>query len=226
MLMTRFSPRLLALGPFALGLVVCVGCGQNSDVANQAAPNQPSAQATAATAKGQPADRSAGQPSGSASHHGPSPQEVVSQFLDLVRRGGDSPAAGELLTVKAQAELARIGRSVQPIGSPDAHFDVTRSESVPGEDQSVLVHSVWSEPNRDGTRAKFQVVWAVELEEHGWRISGLAMELEPGAEPTIIDFENGNLMAQLLESPEPEKNPASDGGDALQAVAPASSVTR
>ena len=63
-----------------------------------------------------------------------------------------------------QTELKRIGRTVQPIGSPDARFQVTRAETVPDEQNSALVHSIWSEPNGDGTSSDFQVVWAVEQE--------------------------------------------------------------
>ncbi len=35
---------------------------------------------------------------------------------------------------------------------------------VPDEQNSALVHSIWSEPNEDGTTSDFQVVWAVEQE--------------------------------------------------------------
>ena len=164
----------------------------------------------------------------------PSPIDVVSQFLDRVRRGGQDSDAGILLTQRARSELKRIGRSVQPIGSPDAYFNVTRSEPVPGETESMLVHSIWSEPSSQPTgkigqptgkigqpsgetgqptgeigqptvetgeqpKINYQVVWAVQKEQGQWRISGLAMELQPGQPPTIIDFENGDLMAQLLD---------------------------
>ena len=57
--------------------------------------------------------------------------DVVSQFLDLIRRGGADSGANQLLTQKAQSELARIGRSIQPLGSPDAGFRVTRSGKRP-----------------------------------------------------------------------------------------------
>jgi hypothetical protein len=150
------------------------------------------------------------QPAAKLSEKGsPSPTDVVSQFLDEVRRGGEDSCANDLLTKRAQAELQRIGRSVQPIGSPDAGFLVTRAESVPGEDDSALVHSVWSEPNADGSKSEFQVVWAVQQEPAGWRISGLAMELASDQAPVIIDFENGELMAKLLASPDFERKNAS-----------------
>ncbi len=176
-----------ALNRFCLLLVpgilssCLVGCGSSSDVAQT--PEQTADSTEVAQAE-------------------ESPVEVVSQFLDRVRRGGDGAAAGHLLTEKAQSELERIGRSVQPIGSPDARFDVSRSQDVPGEPDSALVHSVWSEPTGDGSNAEYQVVWAVERDPVQWRISGLAMEIEPGQSPEIIDFEDGELMAQLLTASE------------------------
>ncbi len=162
--------------------------------------------------------------------------EVVSQFLDRVRRGGDDGAAGNLLTKKAQSELERIGRTVQPIGSPDAHFDVSRGEVVPDQPGAALVHSVWSEPNGDGSRAEYQVVWAVEQDPEAWRISGLAMEFEPGQPPEIIDFEDGERMARLLTASEqPASQPNADesptdgataGGSPSQAAAGEPPMTR
>ena len=47
------------------------------------------------------------------------------------------------------------------------------------------------------------------------------MEEKPGAEPQIIDFENGAMMAQLLTEPEP---PAAQTASATQA-APATQTT-
>lgn len=174
-----------------LGFLLIIGCGPGTQVAEKPplAPQNPAA----------PSDKGV-----------PSPTDVVSQFLDEVRRGGEDSRANELLTQRARAELQRIGRSVQPIGSPDAGFQVTRAESVPGEANSALVHSVWSEPNPDGTRSDFQVVWAVQQEPAGWRISGLAMELEPGQTPMVIDFENGKLMAKLLAGPDFDQKNDSD----------------
>ena len=186
-----------------LASVVCLGCGQSSDNAQtaQTTPSTPQATLTAvATA---------------------SPTDVVSQFLDEVRRGGANSAAGNLLTQRAQAVLKKIGRTVQPLGTPDAKFEVTRGQQVPGDENAVLVHSIWTEPHADGTKSQFQVVWAVQKEAAGWRISGLAMEEKPGAEPQIIDFENGAMMAQLLTEPEP---PAAQTASATQA-APATQTT-
>lgn len=155
--------------------------------------------------------------------------DVVSQFLDLVRRGGVDSGASTLLTAKAQSELNRIGRTVQPIGSPDARFVVTRAESLPENPDATLVHSIWKEPIGQGSGQntetaagessakaspsnaimEYQVVWALQKEANQWRISGLAMEIDPSQNPLIVNFEDGNRMAALLaetESVDQSKN--------------------
>ena len=166
-----------------IALLCCSGCGPSTE---------PIAQTPPETADTITVDRA---PFSSAT-------DVVSQFLDEIRRGGQDSHAHHLLTQKAQSELKRIGRTVQPIGSPDARFQVTRAEMVPDEQNTALVHSIWSEPNGDASSSDFQVVWAVEQEAGKWRISGLVMEIEETQPPMSIDFENGERMARLLAAPD------------------------
>ena len=144
----------------------------------------------------------------------PSPTDVVSLFLDEVRRGGADSRAQSLLTQQAQSVLTKIGHTVQPLGSPDARFDVTRAEAVPGEENAALVHSLWREPAENGSLQDFQVVWAVERESAGWRISGLAIEIAENQPPQIVDFEDGAMMERLLVG---ESQPAPSAEAAAQA---------
>ena len=150
----------------------------------------------------------------------PSPTDVVSQFLDQVRRGGDDSMAGTLLTERARSELKRVGLPIDPFGAPDAKYTVTRSEMVPGQDTAALVHSVWSDPNEDGGSADSEVVWLLVQESAGWRISGMAIQTTPGEEPMLIDFEDGDEMLRQMANllgPEAEEADAA----ATQASAPA-----
>ena len=198
------------MGLNGLIVVTLVGCGSSGDDANVAtATGGKSASASAAVAVIPATD-------------------VVSQFLDLVRRGGTDSNAASLLTSKARSELNRIGRDVQPIGSPDAHFTVTRSEGVPGNPSSALVHSVWEEPGPEDTTIDSQVVWAVQKEQGQWRISGLAMEFVGEPEPMIVNFEDGNRMAALLADVE-SSEPAAEGessADLTQAVGNSEQIAR
>ena len=191
------------------GLLAFVGCGSSADpMAEAEAPSAPQLETSTPSTPSQVATVAG------------SPSDVVSQFLDEIRRGGEDTLANDLLTEKAKSELKRIGQSVQPIGSPDARFEVTRFENVPNDPESALVHSIWSEPNEDGTSSQFQVVWAVHQEPAGWRISGLAMELDPNEAPMVIDFENGDLMAKLLATPTDE------AADSSQATATEATISR
>ncbi len=128
--------------------------------------------------------------------------KTVAQFLDAVRRGGETGGANQLLTEQAQLVLKQLGRSVQPLGAPDAVYKVTRAEAVPDTPKAALVHCYWTEPNSQGQNETVQVVWAVEYEAAGWRISGLAIDHQPGSEPAIIDFENATQMAAMLNDAE------------------------
>ena len=197
--MDRFA---LGFGCF-LSFSLLVGCGSDSQVAENLPPtaNQVASPAVAV----------------------PPPTDVVSQFLDEIRRGGEDSRANTLLTTKAQRELKRIGQTIQPIGSPNASFDVTRFELHPEDDTAAMVHSVWSEPNPDGsTMATSQVVWALRQESTGWRISGLAISIDPNAEDLVVfNFEDGNQMAAMLTEPDSEPSEVSS-----QAAAPETTLKR
>lgn len=209
--MDRFAPTQTIMFGLLLGLMTTVGCGSKAEIAE----NSPATNAAVTNV--------------AATSSSVSPMDIVSQFLDEVRRGGDNTNANGLLTVRAREELTRIGTAIQPIGSPDASFTVTRAELVPDEPNSALVHSIWSEPSADGKSSNLQVVWAVEKEPVGWRISGLAMELEPGAAPVIIDFENAEMMASLLAPPAPDPNTSKQANpteNSAQAAVPTGEIAR
>ncbi|WP_146391038.1 hypothetical protein [Allorhodopirellula solitaria] len=139
-------------------------------------------------------------------------EAVVSHFLDRIRRGGENHNAMSLLTDRAQSELQRIGQVVQPIGSPDAQFEVTRSTPMPIDTNDAgepvtgrLVHCIWTEPaaaeETDETASgpqTYQVVWSVMKQSDGWKISGLVLEMSPEEPPMVLDFENGEQMAKIL----------------------------
>lgn len=191
--LTRFS--VLSVGALTIAAATAlVGCSKSeSPQSAQLTVSQP----MAATAAASPAVADVADA-----------QHTVAAFLDAVRRGGDSGGAHSLLTAEACAVLERLGRSVQPLGSPAAKFVVTRSEAVAEHPGSALVHSTWSEPSETGDIGTVQVVWALEWEAQSWKISGLAMELAEGQEPLIIDFEDLTHMANLFRGQEQPGQPA------------------
>ena len=201
---------------FALGLsytliiTLAVGCGSGTPVADNPNPRNPEGITT-----------NGGTPSPASLN--PPPTDIVSQFLDEIRRGGEDSRANALLTSRAQSELQRIGQTIQPIGSPNASFEVTRFELHPQDATAAMVHSIWSEPNAEGDSvASSQVVWALRQEQSGWRISGLAITIDPEAEdPVVFNFEDGNQMAAMLAEPASGNSEVSS-----QAAAPGSTLNR
>lgn len=191
------------LGLTLLALSVVVGCGSSSaPVAENDANNQP------ATA---PAVKPAADMTPAAN--------VVSQFLDAMRRGGSDSESLSLVTTKAREEFRRTGLVMQPIGSPNAKFEVTRSEPVPGQTDAALVHSKWTEPAESGETQSFEVVWAVQQDAGQWKISGLVIGQATGDAPIVVDFENGSDLAAMFQ---PQATPAGQQAT-LQATAPADS---
>ncbi|MDC0326259.1 hypothetical protein OAL64_01270 [bacterium] len=206
----------IRMARFALGLSctfiisLAVGCGSGTPVAdNPTAPTQ------------QGITNNVGTPPPASSN--PPPTDIVSQFLDEIRRGGEDSRANALLTNKAQSELKRIGQTIQPIGSPNASFEVTRFELHPEDTAAAMVHSVWTEPNAaGGNAASSQVVWALRQEQNGWRISGLAITVDPDAvDPVVFNFEDGTQMAAMLAEPSSDNSEVSS-----QAAAPESTLNR
>jgi|GEM_PF-1055071 len=193
----------------AIALASLTGCGKS--------PANSQAEATAQPPSGGGAAAASGSTDVSAA------MNTVSHFLDAVRRGGDTGRAHSMLTTEACAVLERLGRTVQPIGSPDAAFTVTRSEAVPDHPNMALVHSTWSEPTGEGSTESYQVVWALQLEQGQWRISGLAMELDPAQPPMIVDFEDHVEMANLFRG---EADAASASSVSSASSEPAGAVSQ
>lgn len=196
-------------GMFPVLAIICfIGCGSETPTAQQTEPASPSpatstSQSTASTAENDPSIA------------------VVSEFLDRVRRGGSAQMeAVRLLTETAQAECQRTGLTMGSMGSPDARFEITRSQPVPDKPDARLVHSLWIEPGEaEADEQIYQVVWAVKKESSDWRISGLAMELQPGEEPLVVDFESGDEAAATLGMAGGDQ-PADGSPAATQATAP------
>ena len=185
--MTR---RLLTLGSLATLCLALTGCGGGETTSPNAT------QAATATPRANAASFAAVAPRGK-------PEVVVNEFLDLVRRGGQSQTAMAMLTAQARRQLAAIGASVQEIGSPEAQFEVTRSQVLAEDADSALVHSLWREPDPTTGQPvqQAEIVWAVQHEVGGWRISRFALQMDGEAEPTVVNFEDMQDVAWLSGAP-------------------------
>jgi hypothetical protein len=162
--------RQFALAGSCLLVAPIIGCGGSSPVAEkQDATVSASAPQTAGVAD-----------------NVQSPESVVSEFLDGVRRGGDAAGVARLMTSKSREEYAAAGLVMEPLGAPDAKFEVTRS--VPYGNDAVLVNSLWTEKVSTGETVTYQVGWALKKEAEGWRVSGLILDEDP--EPRVFNFES------------------------------------
>lgn len=157
------------------------GCGGSAPTA-ESQPEPPAPEPAAAAIEAAPDEES--------------PQEVVSRFLDGVRRGGAAADVGRLMTQKAREQYGSVGLVMQPIGAPDATFEVTRS--VPYGEDGALVNSLWTEKDPSGETITYQVGWALKREPDGWRVSGLILEDDP--EPRVLNFESREDVLAIKQS--------------------------
>ncbi|MCC9599185.1 hypothetical protein LOC67_01335 [Stieleria sp. JC731] len=147
------------------------------------------------------AEKPAAQPAPAAQPQQPAPTEIVSQFLDRMRRGGDGNSASDLLTKLAQQEMIRIGRPLQLPGSPDTTFEVRQSFPIPDQKDRVWVQTYLNEPDAaNGQTTQYEVVWTLHNESQGWRISGFHVDQGDGMDPLEFDFENGDEMNARLSA--------------------------
>ena len=192
----------------ALLAISASGCGSKETVQSGNSPEQ----TTAASQQTPTAVQTAGRQSAGSGQA--APIDVVSQFLDRVRRGGADSGAQELLTQKAQQELARIGQELGPLSSPEARYEVTRAVAIPGEENAQWVHSIWTEPTEEGQVMSNQVVWTLKLEPNGWRISAFDMEIDKDTAPLNIDFEDGDRLQRTLFADSTDSTTGSTGASA------------
>ncbi len=131
--------------------------------------------------------------------------EVVAQFLDSVRRGDESTVAS-LLTTEAIAELNKLNIEIDPPGSPEAAFEIGKTEYTDEEKDAAYVELAWIEPVEGSAEKKRnEALFVVRKDQVGWRIAGMVIDAGEGQEPEVIDFEN---MSQHLVPETPAANTA------------------
>ena len=129
--------------------------------------------------------------------------EVVMMFLDSLKKG-DSAIVRNLITDAAKQEIDRHGLTLAPIGTPAAKFKVGRTLFLDSDEDSAYVESEWVEAGEGDQLVKTDVVITVHLQEQGWKISGMAIEMGEDQPPAVIDFEqmDSGLAAELTNQNE------------------------
>ena len=155
------------------------------------------------------ASASAAGPSNAATKKDPVAQAVVHEFLEAVRVGDVKRSSG-LLTPLALQRTNEHDLTVAPLGSATASFQIGKTELI--ESDKALVESVWTDVDVEGKPINEDLVWALRKVDQGWRISGLAIQVD-GEEPQLIDFENPTEVIPNNTAAQNPKNQPGAGGD-------------
>ena len=126
------------------------------------------------------------------------PRQTVNDFLIAVK-AGDHKMATTLLSEAAQQEAWKNGLAITSDGFPDAKFSISEAEVLEGN-QEAHVMTVWENVREYGDQKRFECVWLLRNETHGWCVYGMAMRLEvEPPQPLVFDFENQVEMQRRQE---------------------------
>lgn len=156
------------------------------------------------------------------------PEQAVNTFLNALQTGNDKAAAA-LLTSKARAETAKHDMVVEPPGAPNATYNVGRVEHPDNNPDAAYVSCLWSEKFEDGQEESYEVVWVLRKEEPGWRVAGMATQLDDAEEPVFLDFEDLAAMENAVQNAEAAKagtSGAAGAGANSQAQTPPTNTVR
>jgi len=118
------------------------------------------------------------------------PSEIVAMFADSIRRG-DRETVNKLITDASRIEIQKQGIDLDPPGSPDASYKIGEFRYSDDEKDSGFVESLWIEPAQDGNPPQStEVVWGVRLENGGWRVCGLAIDMGKDQPAALVNFED------------------------------------
>lgn len=123
------------------------------------------------------------------------PDEVVRAFLEAARAGEESTAT-QLLTDKAREETQREGLALDPPGTPSMKYEIGKVEYHEQDPHAAYVNSLWIETTLP-TDDRFEVVWVLRRQSQGWRIAGMAAQMEANQSPVFLNFEDPQDVARI-----------------------------
>lgn len=126
------------------------------------------------------------------------PDEVVRAFLDAARSGDDSTAT-QLLTDKAREETDREGLTLDPPGTPSMKYDIVKVDYHEQNPHAAYVTSSWVEQSSDpgASNDPIEVVWVLRRQSNGWRIAGMAAQMDPNEQHVWLNFEDPQHVARI-----------------------------
>ncbi|NDC53691.1 MAG: hypothetical protein EBZ74_05215 [Planctomycetia bacterium] len=123
---------------------------------------------------------------------------ALARFLDAVRRGDETAAAG-MLSQTARTKTQELGISVAPPVNSTATCTVGDAELVGDTGALAHVGTVWSDTGADGLQTSESVLWALRRDPEGWRVVGMAMNVFDDLPPLLLNFEDPEDMLAKQE---------------------------
>lgn len=192
--------NLRCLAMLAILAIVVVGCNKPTETSDS--PDAPD------DAAGQNAD------TGGEDHARlEAPAAALKEFLHACRTGDDRKAT-EMLSTVAREKMAALNRNVTPPASDTASFAIGTVDYV--NHDGARIPCTWTDLDEEGEPKTDKAVWVLRSEQAGWRIAGVAVQVFPGEEPLLLNFEDPEDMFRQQQWVREEMRRRMDA-DALQA---------
>lgn len=143
-----------------------------------------------------------GQPAGATADTS-TPDKVVAHFYDALRDGNEQTIAA-LLTDKAREETAKSGLDIRSPGSASLTYEIGEIDYVTEAGDGAHVKSLWMQPDENGEKFGTEVIWVLRRQSNGWRIAGMATQVQEGQLPLLFNFEEPEDMLAKKEYVETE----------------------
>ena len=114
------------------------------------------------------------------------PEDVCRAFVRALS-AGDHIAASKMLTNVAQIETARANLELESPGSENAIWQVLDAEYATAEKKIAQVRCLLKEPDSHETA---HLTWLMRLQENGWKISGMSIQVSGTGDVDLLSFEN------------------------------------
>lgn len=190
----------IAFSVFAISLVTATGCNQKTDDQpsndDASASSDPISTTTnsVAVAKTTNLASPATSPSELPSPDS-DPAQVCERFLKLLQ-SGNRIGAENLLTRTALTATTAAGLKLEPMGGPTSTYRI--GDVRYATNQQKLAHvDTYVVDQIEGEAIEMEVTWQLHKHGHGWRISGVMLEIEGGSTKDLLSLENKHDVAKL-----------------------------
>lgn len=178
--------------------IAAAGC-QKDEIAKpiNSSPDESTSAVAAKTETNTVAPTGSGSPSPAAADEtafDQTPDGVCNKFMEFLQ-ADDWLSAENLLTRTATHYISEAGVKLQSLGGPDSTYQL--GEVMYATNLKKLAQVSCKIIDDQNPEASTDVTWQLRRRGKAWRISGVVLELEPGAGPDLLSFENPVDVAQI-----------------------------